>query len=108
MLSRAGLWSSQLPRFAWCLGAIGLRLDYGDATVLTRLTVDHPPRVIRAHFASPVFRTPNVTGGQCLARRGNSRDALPSRMALCSASDMPPESGPLLYVTGRPPVLRKN
>jgi len=28
VLTRAGLWSFQLPRFARCLGRIGLRLDY--------------------------------------------------------------------------------
>jgi hypothetical protein len=39
VLFRAGLWSVQLPRFAWCLGRIGLRLDYraGEPRVL-RLT----------------------------------------------------------------------
>jgi hypothetical protein len=28
VLARAGYWSLQLPRFAWCLGRIGLRSDY--------------------------------------------------------------------------------
>ena len=32
MLSRAGLWSVQLPRFTRCSGVIGLHLDYGIPT----------------------------------------------------------------------------
>jgi hypothetical protein len=31
-MSRAGLWSVRRPRFAWCSGPIGLRLDYAGAS----------------------------------------------------------------------------
>jgi hypothetical protein len=34
---RAGLWSSHPPRFARCLGAIGLRLDYVPGTRVSEM-----------------------------------------------------------------------
>src|SRR5712691_3073755 len=38
VLSRAGLWSVQHPRFGWCLGSIGLHLDY--SSILAERAID--------------------------------------------------------------------
>jgi hypothetical protein len=68
VLSRAGLWSVQHLRFARCLGAIGLRLDYKNMRALfefglaCRWAIAGSPRVLsRSTFRMyPRSRLPRI------------------------------------------------
>ena len=64
MLSRTGLWSVQHDSCAWCLGVIGLRLDYKTSCAPPVASL-HPSRIAAFTFA----RSPrsNVTSVSCPA-----------------------------------------
>src|SRR5882672_10774416 len=68
VLSRAGLWSRPPPSFAWCLGAIGLRLDYGQATGVTDVASTLVARPRRADIAHLVVRIRRLHHGSDASR----------------------------------------